>query len=102
MYLLLLSFQYLKIGQVYNFHERFKSNLTFYTVWNTGKTGHMNLHWNKQTSNLTNLTIHSEKTHFWLNYWHTLISKDTSGFTSNSLLIKIQYWFISGNVKAVV
>ena len=24
---------------------------------------------------------------YWLNYWHTLISKDTSGFTSNTLYI---------------
>ena len=24
---------------------------------------------------------------YWLNYWHILISKDTSGFTSNTLLI---------------
>ena len=28
---------------------------------------------------------------YWSNYWHTLISKDTSGFTSNTLLIRIQY-----------
>ena len=28
---------------------------------------------------------------YWLNYWHTLISKDMSGFTSNTLLIRIQY-----------
>ena len=27
----------------------------------------------------------------WLNYWHILISKDMSGFTSNTLLIRIQY-----------
>ena len=25
---------------------------------------------------------------YWLNYWHTLKSKDTSGFTSNTLLIR--------------
>ena len=25
---------------------------------------------------------------YWLNYWHTLISNDTSGFTSNTLLIR--------------
>ena len=26
--------------------------------------------------------------HYWSNKWHTLISKDTSGFTSNTLLIR--------------
>ena len=30
---------------------------------------------------------------YWLNYWHTLISKDASGFTSNTFLIRIQYWY---------
>ena len=30
---------------------------------------------------------------YWLNYWHILISKDTSGFTSNTLLIGIQYCY---------
>ena len=30
---------------------------------------------------------------YWLNYWHFLISKGTSGFTSNTLLIRIQYCF---------
>ena len=31
---------------------------------------------------------------YWLNYWHTLISKDRSGFTSNTIYF--------GNVKAIV
>ena len=30
---------------------------------------------------------------YWLNYWHILISKDASGFTSNTLLIRIQYCY---------
>ena len=32
---------------------------------------------------------------YWLNYWHILISKGTSSFKSNTLLIKIQkkLWF---------
>ena len=25
---------------------------------------------------------------YWLDYWHTLITKDTSGFMSNTLLIR--------------
>ena len=28
---------------------------------------------------------------YWLNYWHILISNGTSGFTSNTLLIRFQY-----------
>ena len=30
---------------------------------------------------------------YWLNYWHILISKDTSSFMSNTLLIRIQYCY---------
>ena len=30
---------------------------------------------------------------YWLNYWHILISKGTSGFTSNTSLIMIQYFY---------
>ena len=40
---------------------------------------------------------------YWLNYWHIPISKGTSGFTSNTLLIRIQYcimcWKIYWNVN---
>ena len=31
------------------------------------------------------------KNWYWLNYWHTLISKGTCNFTSNTLLVRIQY-----------
>ena len=31
---------------------------------------------------------------YWLNYWHILISKGMSGFTSNTLLIRIHYIII--------
>ena len=31
--------------------------------------------------------------YYWLTYWHILISKGTSGFTSNTLLIRIQYCY---------
>ena len=31
---------------------------------------------------------------YWLNYGHILISKGTSSFTSNTLLIRIQYVII--------
>ena len=30
---------------------------------------------------------------YWLNYWHILISKGTSGFSSNTLLIRIEYFY---------
>ena len=30
---------------------------------------------------------------YWLNYWHILISKCTSDFTSNTFLIRIQYCY---------
>ena len=30
---------------------------------------------------------------FWLNYWHILISKGMNGFTTNTLMIGIQYSF---------
>ena len=30
---------------------------------------------------------------YWLNYWHFLISKGTSGLTSYTLLIRIQYCY---------
>ena len=33
------------------------------------------------------------KCFYWLNYWHILISKGASGFTSNTSLIRIQYCY---------
>ena len=33
------------------------------------------------------------KNKYWLNYWHILISKGLSGFTSNTLLIMTQYFY---------
>ena len=30
--------------------------------------------------------------YYWLNYWHILVSKDMSGFMSNTLLISIPLW----------
>ena len=30
---------------------------------------------------------------YWLSYWHILISKGTRGFTSNTLMIRIQYCY---------
>ena len=35
---------------------------------------------------------------YWLNYRHILVSKGTSGFTSNTLLIRIQYCYQSSSV----
>ena len=36
--------------------------------------------------------VHQLRTrvYYWLSYWHTLIQKDTSGLTSDTLLIRIQ------------
>ena len=34
------------------------------------------------------LLEHKTRTVYWLNYWHTLISKDVRGFTSDTLLIR--------------
>ena len=47
--------------------------------------------WKKEKSNLDSpKSIHvSELTLYWLDYWHTLISKDTSGFMSSTLLIRL-------------
>ena len=38
-------------------------------------------------------TFHPTPFHLlhWLNYWHNLITNGTSGFRSNTLLIRIQY-----------
>ena len=79
----------------------FWSNL----IWNWPKS-------NKYENNLTplfaqsflfpvsfvNLSILKEteickKFDYWLNHWHILLSKGTSGFTSNTLLIRIQYCY---------
>ena len=44
-----------------------------------------------KNSILFNLYFWAALNNYWLNYWHILISKGTSGFTSNTLLIRIQY-----------
>ena len=47
----------------------------------------------KNKTNDINSKIYPFPRRYWLNYWHVLISKVMSGFTSNTLLVRIQYCY---------